>query len=46
MDVCFNPTTAQEEHMRWREFITLISGAATWLLRARGIAEMGVAVTA
>ena len=32
--------------MRRREFIMLISGAATWLLAAHGIAEMGVAVTA
>jgi hypothetical protein len=38
MDVCCNPTTARKEHMRRREFITLTSGAATWLRTVRGIA--------
>src|SRR6516165_6155451 len=36
----------QFNQLKRREFFTLISGAATWLLAARGIAEMGVAVTA
>jgi len=37
MDVCFNRTTEREERMRRRECITLMSGAATWMLTARGI---------
>jgi tripartite-type tricarboxylate transporter receptor subunit TctC len=32
--------------LRRREFISLVGGAATWLLAARGIAEMIVAATA
>jgi hypothetical protein len=38
VNVCFNSTTAREGHMRRREFITLISGAATWLRTVRGMA--------